>query len=308
MRCIKIVTVFCLLGTFALINFSAAEDGEGAAAKVVNGKQDNTGVLQSEIVASKAAQDASLEIAVLKEQNKIISSYQDRILNTVYFALSSLIGAAFLLASFGWWTNSRKITDEIERLRAETNQKVAEHQSNMMLQLSESRREFETFTIGLGDKLDKKMNDGFLNFNEKISNIETISTERNNKYEEDIKGINKSLTINAKSISDTNYELRLAEENIWEIKNIPINVLVTQAQGLSHALETEDKKSISRVLERMEKFIGNNFEALSGDINSAKLDTLVRSIEGANKYDNVKASLVISLLYDLNKANSKSSE
>jgi hypothetical protein len=62
-----------------------------------------------------------------------------------------------------------------------------------------------------------------------------------------------------KALSKGSSELRQVEEHIWDLRNIPGNILITQTQGLSADVELGDASRVKLTLGRMIATIQQNF-------------------------------------------------
>jgi DNA repair exonuclease SbcCD ATPase subunit len=191
------------------------------------------------------------EIAALREQNSVMREYHGSILDTVYWALGGIIATVLLLAGFGWWSNFKVYEQDKARLKEELQSLIRGIESTLALKVEENRSQLER-------TVDTKNENHLNRILEEASTLRTlIDTERSareNKITEISKTLEEAKTQikkGEKDVAEVEFKLREAEENIWDIKKIPQNVVITQAQGLLAAINAENDSSIKNVLGRM---------------------------------------------------------
>lgn len=75
------------------------------------GTNDDKALLEKNLIASNT------QIEILKNQINLITSYQDKLLSTVYWSLGGIITLTVLLIGFNWFINVRNQDKEIENLK-----------------------------------------------------------------------------------------------------------------------------------------------------------------------------------------------
>lgn len=173
------------------------------------------------------------EIALLKEQIRLIDHYQESQLSIVLWSLGGVVGLAILLSGFSWWTNFRLNENDRKNLMKEVEQLSATLQKSTELSviksLANTAAEIRSEMTALRDLLQKRYDE---------------SKDGQSKAD-------KKITDLAKQIIASDVQLRLVEEYVWDTRKNQYNVLLTQVQGANSAREAEDYSQAKLVLERM---------------------------------------------------------
>jgi len=74
---------------------------------------------------TESISDLKLELALLKQQNEIIKGGQADLLQTVYFALGTVVLLALALTGYSWWTNFRVYERDKDALTTNLNATIA---------------------------------------------------------------------------------------------------------------------------------------------------------------------------------------
>ncbi len=235
-----------------------------------------------------------VEIYLLKEQIKLIKEYQGSLLSTVYWSLSAILGLALVLVGFGWWSNIHIYRAEIARLREEVESRTSESESSMELALEESKNvvmelvneQMQTTTNRLANKVDD-LQKQLTSQKESITDIESVIETFADKLDE--------------QYLIAEYNLRVVEEWVWDIRGVVSNILLTQAQSLEASLNVDDKERVGRTLGRIKETLKKYFGDESKDKSVSKLafDRLTRAVEASSKYDAVESALILETLEGL---------
>jgi hypothetical protein len=234
-------------------------------------------------------------IAILNEQNKIIREYQSSLLTTVHWALGVIFGIALLLTGFNWWTNNRIYEADKSRFMDEVGSQIKEMESRVALDLEASRTEFLRLTES---RIDANVSRLLSDISEIKNHIEKVRSDIEKSIlsvQKDIGAVGDTLKETAKSISAAEWDLRQVESNVWEIKGIPANILITQNQGLRAALESKKKLYIDYTLGEIKKTIKEKITPVNESVPRAQIDNLLENLKNAADYNPVLAAEVVEL-------------
>lgn len=207
----------------------------------------------------KEAQPLSPEISLLREQNKILLDHQANLLTVVTWSLGTLVTVAALLVGFGWWTNFKFYETDKLRLREELESKVIDLQSKAKLEATAVMLAHER---ALDDRLDSKLSLFRTEVSEMKSSINLAIESVENQVrgiKVDILKVGNSLILAHKGVANAESELREVEEKIWQIRDVPMNILYTQFQGIRAAMTAENEPQIRVVLDRMADTLETHF-------------------------------------------------
>lgn len=236
------------------------------------------------IGSSSSVVSAAPEFALLRDQNILIREFQDRILNTVYWALGGVFAMALLLSGVNWWSSFRmyerdkqRLIDDFDaKLKAyESQSRVRDHVGKKRLvdaltekleahavqsadELSSARQEFAALRNEVVTSLESRLEsqlDRFshdvLSTRQEISALRAELVAKFKDLEAPIDGLTRRTEALEKSLAYANAEMRHIEEFVWEIKGVWGNVLITQSQGISDAARAEAPYLIQGALMRM---------------------------------------------------------
>jgi hypothetical protein len=202
------------------------------------------------------------KVLELKIKNESMTEFHSSLLSTVYWSLGFLGSIAALLIGFGWWSNFKIHENDKEGIKTDVNSLISEFESSWNSGVSEFRR------------LDS------LRIEQQIGEIKTYIDNKINETQSEIKDINKiikelqanQLTQNSqltnyieifdKSIHQQEYNLRVAEAVIWEIKGLYGNVLITRTQALYKACDIGGNQveiALFATKDTLEEMIKNGF-------------------------------------------------
>lgn len=207
-----------------------------------------------EIQFSSQIQKQSLnEVDLLKEQNKLIREYQASILSTVYWALSGVFTVLAFLAGFGWWSNFKMYEADKVRLQQDLDSKINELDSKLALRLEENRTELERAVDVKGEAQLSRLLSELTDVRANISKLSDESRQRSDEIKEVQEELKKNFSQLLKFIRLTEGETRFVEEQVWELKGIPNNILMTQCQAIDAALAAENLDAVNNVLGRLQR-------------------------------------------------------
>ena len=208
---------------------------------------------ESQLTASATRAEVSVQAKteILKAELSAIRSYHNSLLDTVYWALGTIVGLAVLLVSSSWYTNFKLNESDKARLQEEVDKKIAEAQSL-------AGRDLQS----LADRLDGKLGRDSIaisnRFSAEIDDLKHELRAVDRQLSTDLKDLQDALKIMLTLPDKINRQLnridcqtQLNTERIWEIKESPIKVLLSQYFTLRTAIKMRDNDEIARVLARM---------------------------------------------------------
>jgi hypothetical protein len=198
--------------------------------------------------ASLELSQKSEEVLVLQTQNKLIKDYQSSLMDTVLWALGVVCTIAVFIAGFGWWSNFKVYENDKKRLKEELDLSLAERIAQLELRLTSSNADF---TRVIEARVEAMLNRAYAEQTALQAKINELAT----KLEE----LSKRLVAAKKDNLQVNAALRRVEETVWDIRDIPENILVTQSQGLEAELEADLISNAKWTLERMKKVLEKSF-------------------------------------------------
>jgi predicted nuclease with TOPRIM domain len=169
-------------------------------------------------------------------------------MDTVLWALGVVCTIAVFIAGFGWWSNFKVYENDKKRLKEELDLSLAERIAQLELRLTSSNADF---TRVIEARVEAMLNRAYAEQTALQAKINELAT----KLEE----LSKRLVAAKKDNLQVNAALRRVEETVWDIRDIPENILVTQSQGLEAELEADLISNAKWTLERMKKVLEKSF-------------------------------------------------
>lgn len=171
--------------------------------------------------SSQHISDTTVTIAVLKAQNELMKSFDDRIISTVFWALGTIVTITIGLIAFGWWSNIRVNEKEFRVLANELrNQTNAE--------LEKIRTELTSNQAALTKAIT----------NEVVTEKVTPSIR---KMDSVIGNISRDL-------NRVQYTLETQEAEMWTIKGVHSNAISRYVSAATHTLRMNDLFSLQIAL------------------------------------------------------------
>lgn len=239
---------------------------------------------------------AELELKVQEKQIAAIKEYHSSLLDTVYWALSTVATVAALLVGFGWFANFKFHESEKQRLKDELDGRIKEALASIDSRLS-------AHEVQMLNAVDTRLDSHFTRV---ARDIDIARADAVGMYErmtttiEEMKSQLTALELGKKrsEIADSEMEvaLRDVEVHVWELKGIPINMLITQKQGLAAAIKANSKFSVQFALDGMANTITNSILPAKKNISAKMLKQICDAVDSAAAIDPVKAASVKALL------------
>lgn len=200
-----------------------------------------------------------IKIEILKAQNELIKENQDRIISTVYLALSGIFTIAAVLAGVGWWSNFKLYENDKKRLQEELLSQLKESESRTSLKLESAKSELErdiyARTVNQLEKISTENNDIKI----KINNLENRTKRTDEVIEEKTKKMQSEITTTNAEILSLHVDITELEAHIWEVKQVHSNTLLTRLQTLRAAYEADSPWIIDSTIPKIHKLIKEEF-------------------------------------------------
>lgn len=278
--------IFCLV--VALVFWSpsfasvAAPEGK-AASPVIAGPPPFSG-------------QTELELKVLEKQIATMKEYHSSLLDTVYWALGTVATVAVLLVGFGWFANFKFHESEKQRLKDELDGRLKETLASIDTRLS-------SIEVQVIRSVDSRLDSHLTRVTRDVDIARAEASgmnERNATAIEQMKSQLASLE-NAKDRSekeDSQIEaaLRRVEEYVWDLKGIPTNKLITQAQGLRAAIKAENRYYITSALEGMENTLTVSILPANTAMPADTLKSIKEAVAKSAAIEPIAAAAVTELL------------
>lgn len=249
------------------------------------------------IVAASPSPQRELEVKLLEQQIATMKEYHSSLLDTVYWALGTVATVSMLLVGFGWLANFKFHESEKKRLMDELDAKLKEAFSSIETRLSTREIEvIKSVDLRLENQATRTTRD-----------IDIARTEATKQHENNsaaieqmrvkISDLDAAQAKGKKRDSEIEATLRNVEEGVWEIKGIPTNILITQAQGLRASLDAEQNRFyIVSTLQRMRKTIEDLILPTGKTVPKQIIDGIKEDVAKVATIEPVEATAVSLLL------------
>jgi len=194
----------------------------------------------------------------LRAELKAIREYHNSLLDTVYWALGTIVGLALLLIGSSWYTNFRLYESDKARLQEEVDKKIAEAQNLIS-------RDLQSLADNLNGKVDRDTLAISSRFTTEIGNLQNVMKDADLQVSTSLKGLEDAFAVIhempnkiIRRLNRIDLQTQLNTERIWEIKESPLKVLLSQYIALSLAIEMRSNDEITGVLERMKNNLINH--------------------------------------------------
>lgn len=194
----------------------------------------------------------------LRAELKAIREYHNSLLDTVYWALGTIVGLALLLIGSSWYTNFRPYESDKARLQEEVDKKIAEAQNLIS-------RDLQSLADTLNGKVDRDTLAISSRFTSEIGSLQNVMKDADRQISTSLKELEDAFAVILEMPSKIKRRLdridlqtQLNTERIWEIKESPLKVLLSQHLALSLAIKMRSNDEIARVLERMKNNLINH--------------------------------------------------
>ena len=272
-RAAKLALILTVVATCGLGGVSTANEASSALPPAKKSEfitsstsKDISSIPTEDLKPSKTELSIETELKILKVKNTLIADFQSSLISIVIWSLSAVVSVVILLVGASLFTNFKMHEKDVQRIQidydakikifrseieaslAKAGQEIASAQEarsqqdldRLLDQTAQVRSQFETFRLSLEGKLEQALS------------ITKICEDKLDKLEK------------AQAILKT--ELLEAEVRIWELKEIPGNILISSLQGIDAALETGQERQIKAFIEKVKKVIISGFIKTGADL------------------------------------------
>ncbi|MER2103594.1 MAG: hypothetical protein ABS999_17070 [Pseudomonas atacamensis] len=207
----------------------------------------------------EAVAELKAEIKILKAQNKLIRDYQGSMSDTVFWALTLITGIFAILISYSLFTNLRFYDQDKARLKSELESTINKFKSDLLVKFEQDKNDLEkSFETRNEANMKIVLDQGA----EGRGRVDAIRTELQEKIDLILVKIeihDKKFAAISKRASQIEYEIRAVEEHVWELKDIPDCILLTQFQGLRASKDADYEYATGSVLKRMAETLEKHY-------------------------------------------------
>lgn len=236
-------------------------------------------VAQSE-PATQLPNQQQAEVQLLRAQNALLSQFQSDVLSTVYWALGTVAALGLLLFGFGWFANFKFHESEKKSLSEEFDRKIDQFRVSYGAELTERQAAIIEAVTEKMDVLAQRIQDDVTKIDDRVRDAlgsmgkEVKALERANEKRREDRFVLAA-------------EMRLIEQDVWEIKGIYSNVVLTQVQALEAALEAGRPVYVGIVLKRVKVTLERDVLPKGVAIYESTRNSLREALKTAAKHEPV---------------------
>lgn len=147
-----------VLGVLVILNIketSLAQSTQAASPTPLSVSQTEISGSHQSSLSTQASNSpqSSVEIAILKAQLEVMRQYDQRLLNTVYWALGGIAGILILIVGLGWYTNFRLHKREVEELKVDYRREINDLKSQHKSFFEDLRTQYQEGLVKLEKEL-----------------------------------------------------------------------------------------------------------------------------------------------------------
>lgn len=268
----KYILIFSIILTSLTYGASSPQTGVTPNAKV-----ESIASTPTEEKNLASISDLKVEIKLLKAQNKLIRDYQGSMADTVYWALGIISGVFAILMSYSIFTNFKFYEQDKARLKSELDSVISTFKSELLVKFEQDKSDLEK---SFDSRNEANMRIVLDQGTESRTRVDAIRTELQAKLDETINKIvahDAHFSLLTTKNHRAEYELRTVEEMVWELRDIPDCIILTQCQGIRASKDGSVDFAMNSVLKRMKETIQKHYL----DENRPLKPNLVKRIEEA---------------------------
>lgn len=237
-----------------------------------------------------------IENQLLKARNESLEQSQANLLSTVHWSLGGIFTMALALAGFSWLNNNKLYDADKVRTRSDLESYITRQMGEIQSKEQEIR---VNFLASIENRIEGIENRTSSNLIEATKSIESTKEKTNelskiiSNLEDKIKTVSSN---NQKNYSKAISVSREIEEKVWEIKNIPTNILITQNQSILACVAAGDKSGATLAISRMKATIKKYFPAGGDKISKDLSSHLEKRLSKASDMLPAETAEVIELL------------
>lgn len=214
---------------------------------------------------------SNTEIETYKQMVNNLEYSNEKILNTIYYALSGIAFAFFAIIGANVFLNFRFNKEEIENIKQNNNLKIEEIKNKYLQMIQSELKNFEEISNAkIKENFDSLLNDIKSqikiysdNFSNQIKTNKDVADNQYAEIQEMFEPIRKELKSKTSDIDKiilikekkTQIELAGLEAEIWSLKEVPSNALTgfIEKANLEIELDMSLELSLQRIIEALKK-------------------------------------------------------
>lgn len=249
---------------------------------------------------------AEADLSAARAQLSAIKEYQSSMLDTVHWALGVVVTITALLAGFGWWANFKMFADDKTRLKEELNAIIRDSLAEFETRANGHERELLQRVEDRLGSTSTRLDKGLDYFRRELAKSADVGDRRAQDTLANFERVTSIFDMLAKRVNEVEALVRQVEENIWDLKDLPGNILLTQAQSLEAAIAADSGELARSALNRMKETILTRIQPGKHSLPKSTLDLLAENLIKAAKVDPVLSAEVQALVFKIKEASGKS--
>lgn len=241
------------------------------------------------------------QLATLEAQNNLIRQYQSDLLSTVYWSLGVAVGLTLLLAGFGWFTNYKLYESDKAALKESFNNRINEFEAKLKGALDRNKAESLSLIEARLETHATRLATEISSLDERHSKLNEAQQESLSALESRIESTDAKNREIKKEMVSAERNIRLVEQHVWELKDVPHNILLTQTQALRAAVEERQDYYIKHIIERMKDTLTDVFVKRGLKVDKFLFERASAALASAEQVDAAAVAIheVQNLLKDL---------
>ncbi|MDW1953261.1 MULTISPECIES: hypothetical protein [Vibrio] len=191
------------------------------------------------------------QLSERKIENELLKSHQDNLLSTVLWALGFCGSVILVIVTLGWWSNTKMHQKDVEAIEQRTSKRLSDFGDKLRKEVNQSLSEKEASYQNQYKLLFDHMNSKSEDLTREINSLEGKLDEKSKELSELTSEVSELMQVIVKLQYSHERELRWVESKIWEIKEIPQNVLSCMVSCISSDISLDNKDGIKYQIERI---------------------------------------------------------
>lgn len=262
--------LFC----FFIANVAMAASVESSSKQVIELQRLND---KSALMISKLES----QVGELKLQNQLIQSYQDRMSNTVYWALGVVAGIFALLMSYSVFTNFKFYEQDKLKFKDELRGLIDIFKAELLVRFEQDRGELERSVESRSESNVKMVLQQGTESRLKIENVRSELLEAIDAVKLKEASLTEGLISVRRVVSAQAAQFYGVEEMVWALKNNPACIIITQSQALDAAVSSGSEYFVSATLNRLSAALTKHYIDGQSVLGSSEYKTIEEMISRA---------------------------
>lgn len=237
-------------------------------------------------------------ITKLDAQNKLMREYHDSLIDMVLWSLGVVVTLAIGLAGFNWWANNKLYESDKAELAGKFDAKIKTLHQSVENSLVSKYNELSTELNRISETYNTTIRAEMTEFRSivdslksELTNLAKLVDKHKAAHEADMTQIRKNIAFNML----VTYGV---EEEVWETKDIPENMLLSQIQALEAAIKLDAEYQLKTIPERILDNLEKKFKAPNIKLDSYYKKELLEVLD-TKKVDATIANSIRKLLNEV---------